>query len=92
MTREHLGHEELFSSIFSQVPENDVQAVVRLCEVSSLISPEKPPALIEPQGDLTDMKFLKVQSYLWELFGKGEYNQIAQVTGQLSSSPSPDGL
>lgn len=90
LTREHLGHEELFASIFPLVPEDKVQGIVQLCKSFSPSSPEKPPALIELQGDLTDAKFLKVQSYLWELFGKGEYNRIAQVTCQLRSSPSPD--
>ncbi len=90
LTREHLGHEELFSNIFPQVPEDKVQDIIKLCKSSSSSSPERPPAFIELQGDLTDAKFLKVQSYLWELFGRGEYNRIAHVTGQLRSSPSQD--
>lgn len=90
LTREHLGHEELFSSIFPQVPEGEVEDVIQLCKLSSLSSPEKPPAFVEPQGDLTDTKFLKVQTYLWELFGRGEYSSIAKITGQLRGSPSPD--
>lgn len=92
LTREHLGHEELFSSIFSQVPEDKAQDIIKFCKQtsSSSCAPEKPPAFVEIQGDLTDAKFLKVQTYLWELFGEGKYNRIAQVTGQLCSSPSPD--
>lgn len=92
LTREHLGHDELFSSIFSQVPENKIKSVSELCRrcSSSSSSPEKAPALIEMQGDLTDAKFLKVQSHLWELFGRGEYSRIGQLTSQLRSSPSPD--
>ena len=90
LTREHVGHEELFSSIFPLVPEDKVRDIVQLCESSSLMSPEKPPAFLELQGDLTDAKFLKVQDFLWELFGRGEYNRIAKLTTQLRSSPSPD--
>lgn len=90
LTREHLGHEELFSDIFPQVPEDKVQVISQLCKSTSLSSPEKPPAFVEVQGDLTDAKFLKVQGFLWELFGRGEYNRIAQLTSQLRTSPSPD--
>ena len=90
LTREHLGHEELFSIIFPQVPENRVQAIIHLCKSLSSSAPEKPPAFVELQGDLTDTKFLKVQGYLWELFGKGEYKEIGRLTGQLRSSPSSD--
>ena len=90
LTREHLGHEELFSNIFPQVPEEKIQDIIQLCKSSSPSSPEKPPAFVELQGDLTDAKFLKVQGYLWELFGKGEYSRIGQLTSQLRSSPSTD--
>jgi tetratricopeptide (TPR) repeat protein len=90
LTREHIGHEELFFAIFPEVPEDNVEDIVRLCKQSSSASPVKPPALIELQGDLTDTKFLKVQSHLWDLFGRGDYSRIAQFTSQLRSSPSPD--
>ena len=88
LTRGHLGHEELFSNIFPhQVPEEKILDIIQL---SKSYSPEKPLALVKLQGDLTDAKFLKVQGYLWELFGKGEYSRIGQLTSQLRSSPSPD--
>lgn len=90
LTREHLGHEELFSSIFARVPEDKVKYIVHLCESSCSSSPERPLAFIELQGDLTDTKFLKVQGHLWDLFGRGDYSSIAQLTGQLRTSPSPD--
>ena len=91
LTREHLGHEELFCNIFPQVPEDRAQDIVQLCKsLSSSSSLQRPPAFIELQGDLTDAKFLKVQSHLWELFGRGEYNKIAELTSQLRTSPSSE--
>ena len=71
LTREHLGHEELFSLIFPKVPEGRIQTIVQLCKSLSPSQPEKPPAFIELEGDLTDAKFLKFQSRLWDLFGRG---------------------
>ena len=90
LTREHLGHEELFSLIFPKVPEGRIQTIVQLCKSLSPSQPQKPPAFIELEGDLTDAKFLKFQSRLWDLFGRGEYNRIAVLTGQLRMGPSPE--
>ena len=90
LTREHLGHEDLFCRIFPHLPVDKFQSVIQLCKSVSPSSPQRPPAFIELQGDLTDAKFLKVQTHLWEVFGRGEYSTIAQLTGQLRSSPSPE--
>lgn len=87
LTREHLGHEELFYDIFSQVPKDKVQDIVRLCK--SFSSLNRAPDFVEPQGDLTDDKFLKIQSKMWDLFGTGEYGKLAEITGQLCSSSNP---
>ena len=48
------------------------------------------PLTPELQSNLTDAKYLKVQSHLWELFGREEYNRIAELAGQLCTSPSSE--
>ncbi len=46
LTREHLGHEELFSNIFPLVAEDKAQRIVQLCRSRSSSSPVRPPAFI----------------------------------------------
>ena len=88
LTREHRGHEDVFCNIFPHVPEECLKTLIHLCKCIPSSSPRKLPKLIEVQGDLTEDKFLTVQSCLWDYFGKGKYSQIAQVTSELRSSPS----
>lgn len=90
LTREHLGHEELFSNIFLQIPKDKVQGIIRTCKSLSSASPARSPAFVELQGDLTDDMFLKTQRNMWELFGLGRYSKIAEITAQLRSGPSVD--
>lgn len=90
--REHLGHEDLLCAIWPKLSETDRDLLVQLCKngPESGVSPVRPPAFIELQGDLANDKFLKVEKRMWDHFGQGKYDQLADITGKLVVSPSTE--
>ena len=90
VAREHLGHEDLFCTIWPQLSEVEATLVSELCESMSSawsVSPGVPPSFVELQGDLTSSKFKKVEKVMWNHYGEGQYDKLASITGRLQNSP-----
>ena len=90
--REHRGHEDLLCAIWPKLSEPERDFLVKLCKngPESGVSPVRPPAFVELQGDLANEKFLKVEKRMWDHFGVGEYDKLAGITRKLVVSPSAE--